>query len=102
LPLGRKAIQRFADLLTKPLLVSIPSNVTANELQALWEAGVAGVIVETGVGQPVERVSNLRKVIDKLVFPPQRRREKTEALLPYIGAERDTVAEEEEEEEEEE
>ncbi len=94
--------QRFAGLLTKPLLVSIPSNVTANELQALWEAGVAGVIVETGAGQPVERVSNLRKVIDKLVFPPQRRREKTEALLPFIGPERGTVAEEGDEEGEEE
>ena len=94
--------QRFADLLTKPLLVSIPSNVTANELQALWGAGVAGVIVEAGVGQPVERVGNLRQVIDKLVFPPQRRRGKTEALLPYIGPERGTVAEEEEEEGEEE
>jgi len=91
--------QRFADLLTKPLLVSIPANVTANELQALCEAGVAGVIVEAGAGQPVERVSNLRRVIDKLVFPPQRKRGKTEALLPYIGAERGTVAEEEEEEE---
>jgi hypothetical protein len=91
--------QRFADLLTKPLLVSIPSNVTANELQALWEVGVAGVIVEAGVGQPVERVSNLRKVIDELVFPPQRRQGKTEALLPYIGPDRSAVAEEEEEEE---
>ena len=94
--------QRFADLLTKPLLVSIPSNATANELQALWEAGVAGVIVEAGAGQPVEGVSSLRQVIDKLTFPPQRKRGKPEALLPYIGPERGTVAEEEEEEEEEE
>ena len=92
--------QRFADLLTKPLLVSIPSNATANELQALWEAGVAGVIVEAGAGQPVEGVSSLRQVIDKLTFPPQRKRGKPEALLPYIGPERGTVAEEEEEEEE--
>ena len=34
--------QRFANLLTKPLFVSIPSSVTANELQALWETGVDG------------------------------------------------------------
>lgn len=90
--------QRFANLLTKPLLVSIPSNVMVNELQALWEAGVDGVIVEAGAGQPVESVSNLRQVIDRLTFPPQRKRGKTEALLPYIGPERGTVAEEEEEE----
>jgi len=89
--------QRFADLLTKPLLASIPAKVTTNELQALWEAGVSGVIVEVGVGQPVDRVSELRQAIDKLVFPSQRKRGKAEALLPYIGSERDTVAEEEEE-----
>ncbi len=91
--------QRFADLLTKPLLASIPAKVTANELQALWEAGVDGVIVEVGVGHPVGRVSELRQMIDKLAFPSQRKRGKAEALLPYIGSEGSTVVEEEEEEE---
>jgi hypothetical protein len=89
--------QHFANLLTKPLLVSIPSNVTANELQALWEAGVDGVIVEVETG----RVSKLRQAIDKLTFPSQRKRGKAEALLPRIGGEPSTVTMEEEEEEEE-
>jgi len=92
--------QRFAGLLTKPLLASIPAKVTANELQALWEAGVDGVIVEVGVGQPVGKVSELRQTIDKLVFPSKRKRGKAEALLPHIGSEGGAVAEEEEEEEE--
>ncbi len=77
--------QRFTNLLTKPLLVSIPLNVTANELQALWEAGVDGVIVEVEDGQPVGGVSKLRQAIDKLAFPSQRKRRKTKALLPHIG-----------------
>jgi hypothetical protein len=91
--------QRCADLLSKPLLVSIPSKVSANELQALWEAGVNGVVVGVGTGQPVERLRELRQVIDKLVFPPQRERRKTEALLPYtsISGELDITTEEEEE-----
>ena len=88
--------QRFADLLTKPLLASIPSNVTANELQALWEAGVDGVVIEVGAGQPVERLKELRQTIDKLVFPSQRKRGKAEALLPHIGREASIVTEEEE------
>jgi len=75
--------RRFADLLTKPLLACVPSNATANELQALWEAGVDGVIVEVGAGQPAGR---LREVIDKLAFPSSRKRE-VETLLPYIGGE---------------
>ncbi len=88
--------QRFADLLTKPLLASIPPNVTANELQALWEAGVDGVVIEVGAGQPAERLKELRQTIDKLVFPLQRKRGKAEALLPHIGREVSIVTEEEE------
>ncbi len=92
--------QRFAGLLTKPLLVSIPLSVTASELQALWGAGVDGVIVEVGVGQPAERLKKLRQLIDKIVFPSPRKRKKAEALLPYIGRETSVVTEEEGEEEE--
>jgi len=88
--------QCFADLLTKPLLVSVPSNVTANELQTLWETGIEGVIVKVGVGQPEGRLTKLRQAIDKLTFTSQRKRGKAEALLPYIGGKRGVVSEEEE------
>lgn len=91
--------QRFADLLTIPLLASIPSNVTANELQALWEAGVDGVVIEVGAGQPANKLKTLRQVIDKLAFPSQRKRGKVEALLPHIAREASIVTEEDEEEE---
>ena len=90
--------QHFAALLTKPLLVCVPSNVTDNELQALGEAGVSGVIVVVGGGQPAERTSELRQTIDKLTFPLQRRRRKAGALLPHITEETSIVTEEEEEE----
>jgi len=89
--------QRLADLLTKPLLVSVPSNVTAKELQTLWETGVEGVMVKVGVGQPEGGLKGLRQAIDRLSFTSQRKRGKAEALLPYIGGERHIVAEEEEE-----
>jgi len=89
--------QRFANLLTKPLLVCVPSKVSANELQALWEAGVSGVVVEVGVGQPVPRLNELRQAIDKLTFPALRKRERVKALLPYISGETAAVTEEEEE-----
>lgn len=91
--------QRFADLLTKPLLIYIPSNITADELQALWEAGVDGVVVE--VGQLQDRLKELRQAIDKLAFP-SRRREKVEPMLPRTGREPSKVTTEEEEEEDEE
>ncbi len=93
--------RRFADLLTKPLLVSIPSSVTAEELRALWEAGVDSVVIEVRVGQPQDRLKELRQVVDKLVFPLTRRRESLKPLLPHIGRETDIISIEEEEEEEE-
>ena len=90
--------RRFTDLLTKPLLVSIPSNVTAGELQALCDVGVNGVIVPAGVGQTKDLIKELRQVIDKLV--PPRKRGKAEALLPHIGGEVSMTAEEADEEDE--
>lgn len=90
--------KRFADLLTKPLLASVPSNVTTSELQALWEAGVNGVVVEVGVGQPAGRLKELRRIVNKLVPPSPRKPGKAEALLPYIGRETNVVTGEEEEE----
>ena len=91
--------QRFASLLTKPLLVSIPPNVTGNELQLLWEAGVDGVVVEAELEQPAGELKGLRQVIDELTFPTPRKQEKAEALLPLVDRETGTVAEDEEEDE---
>jgi len=91
--------QRLANLLTKPLLATATLKVTAGELKALWEAGVDGVVVEVGAGQP-GKLSELRRVIGELTFRPSRKRGKAEALLPRIGGEGGTVTEEEEEEEE--
>lgn len=82
---------RFANSLAKPLLVSVPSIVVANELQVLWEVGVDGVVVEVGAGG----LKKLRQAIDKLTLPPLRRRRKAEALLPYISAGPGVTTEEE-------
>lgn len=90
--------QRFADLLNKPLLTSIPAKVTGGELQALWEAGVSGVVIEIGPEQPEDSLKKLRQVIDKLEFSLPRRREKAEALLPRIRGEPGITIPEEEEE----
>jgi hypothetical protein len=89
--------RRCANLLTKPLLVSAPSDLAASELQALWEAGVVGVVVETGIGQPRGRLAELHQIIDKLTFPSPGKRKKVEPLLPYITKETEIVSEEEEE-----
>ncbi|MFC2059789.1 hypothetical protein ACFLTZ_01685 [Chloroflexota bacterium] len=92
--------QRFANLLTKPLLVSVPSAVTSDELRVLWEAGIDGIVLEIGTGQS-DMLKELRQTIDSTVFPTPRKRNKTEALLPYVSPETITAGEDEEEEAEE-
>jgi len=70
--------------------------VTDDELLALWEAGVDGVVLE--VGEVAGREKKLRQLIDQQTFPP-RKRGRAAALLPYISGETGITTEEEEEEE---
>ena len=90
--------RRCADLLTKPLLVSIPPNVSTNEFQTLWEAGVNGVVVKIESEQPPGMLKELRQAIDKLTLTAPRKPRKAEPLLPYPSGKTYTVVEEEEEE----
>jgi hypothetical protein len=90
--------QHCANLLTKPLLAFIPSNVTAIELQAIWETGVDGVVVGVGAGQPADRLTELHQAIDSLTLPSKRKRGKPAALLPHVARRTDRVTEEPEEE----
>ncbi len=85
--------RRFSDLLTKPLLVSVPVSVTANELIALWEARVDAVVVEV---KDVGRFKVLRQTIDELTLP-QRKQGGKEVSLPYLSTETGSVEVEEEE-----
>jgi len=90
--------QRFADLLYKPLLVTLVSSVTGSELGRLCEAGVKGVVLPGGL--PSEAFVELRKMVGSL---PRiaRRKAKGVAMLPQLGGGLETGEEEEEEEEEE-
>ena len=89
--------QRLANLLTKPLLVPVPLNVTAGELKALWETGVDGVVVEVDTEKP-GGLQEMRREIGELPQRSPRKRGKAEALLPYSGGVKETEPEEEEEE----
>jgi hypothetical protein len=78
--------RRCAELVTKPLLALVPTSVGASELEALWAAGVVGVVVET---PPQGRIKELRQIIDKLTFPLPSKRKKVEPLLPRIAEEKE-------------
>jgi hypothetical protein len=87
--------RRFNELLDKPLLVTLPSLITNDELGNLWKAGMDGMVIPPA--QPVEAFTELRKMIDSLPKRAKYRRGKVGVVLPYYGG--DIAAEEEEEEE---
>lgn len=88
-------IQRFASFVNKPLLVSVPDNAAAMELQLIWETGVSGVVVDVSEESDVTALKDLRQVIDSLTFPAKKKREKMTAVLPHIS---EPIEKEEEEE----
>ncbi len=92
--------QRFARLITKPLLAWVPLKITAREVRAMWEAGVDGVVAPAGTEESAGLLQKLRRAIDDLDKLPPRRWGKAEVLLPRPQPERDSVEEVEEEEEE--
>ena len=94
--------QRLVNILAKPLLAPTPPNVTDNELKALWEIGVDGVVVEVNARQPTAKLEELRQTINGFASLPPRKRRKAEALIPHISGEPDMATDTEEEDDEEE
>lgn len=84
--------RRGANIISKPLLVAVSPEISSSELQALCEAGVAGVVVGG-------KWAELRQMIDKIPSPKAGRR-RAVPLVPRIVDDVRAVAEEEEEEEE--
>jgi hypothetical protein len=93
--------RRFASLLTKPLLVSIPPNTGADELQMLWDAGITGVIATTEINNTKGELARLRQVIDGLRPPSPRKKNRPEAIVPQISPGPEPAVETEEEDEDE-
>jgi hypothetical protein len=90
------AIQRLADLIDKPLLVSVAAGASQKELQALWNIGVDGFVVEVGAG-PKDGLSKLRRVVSGLEPPSKGRRGDQGAMVPPVASQPEQPAEEEEE-----
>ena len=84
-------LRRVSLLSQTPLLVDVPAGIEASRLEALREAGVAGVVLD---GRSAHKLRALLAAV--LSLPPRgRRREgRTEALLPSVAA---ASSEEEEE-----
>jgi hypothetical protein len=93
-------IQRLLNLVNKPLMAVIADNLSSPELQALWDMGVAAVVVAVDEEKSAGRLADLRAAIDKLEVPAFRKKSKTMAILPRTQAEPASPSRHEEEEDE--
>jgi len=94
--------QHLANLFPKPLIIPTPVDLSADEVKALWEAGVDGILVAVDAEKP-EGFKELRKSIDELPPRTGRTGHRTQVVLPRAAAEgRPAPPPDEEEEEEEE
>jgi hypothetical protein len=90
-------LQRMLYLINKPLLVTVPLSFSAEELQALCDLGVSGVVTEVADARAAARLTDLRQAIDKLKKPAPRKKDRMSATIPRLQAEAPQVEEEEEE-----
>jgi hypothetical protein len=94
-------VQRVAYLVSKPILMVVPAGYSQDELQALWDAGVAAVVVEPTDSKSIEKLADMHKVLDNLVPPISRKKERIRAILPHLQPEAEKPPQEGEEEEDE-
>ncbi len=92
--------QRLVYMINKPVLVSVPDNLSDAELQAVWDIGISGVVVELADEKSIERLAELHKAIDKLAPPAFRKKVRGSAIIPRMQPEPEKPAEEEGGEEE--
>ena len=74
-------LRRLSLLSQTPLLVEVAPEVGPSRLEALREAGVAGVILD---GKSADKLSALRQAILSLPGRGRRREERVDALLPSL------------------
>jgi hypothetical protein len=84
--------RRLATLSSKPILAGVSPQISKDELQLLWEAGIDGVVV---AGLTADSLKKLRSLIDKLTLPSKGSRIKMMAIVPKFGEKSTSVADEE-------
>ncbi len=95
-------VRRLALLISKPILLVVPPTLSQSELQALWDLGVSGLVVDVPDAATSKKLGELRKNLDKLSLPSLRRKDKVSPILPRLAAETAPPVEKEDDGEEEE
>ncbi|MDY6892686.1 MAG: hypothetical protein SVO26_03085 [Chloroflexota bacterium] len=92
------AYHRLIRGLSKHLIIALPSDLATSNLESFWSLGARGVVVDLTVGNPEQKISEVKEEIGKL---PSRRRksgEKGGPLLPFSRMHSDVIDPDEDDE----
>jgi hypothetical protein len=78
-------------------MVFVPDDLSSKELQALWDMGISGAVVQVTDETAGEKLAGLRKAIGELKAPAFRKKSRFGPMLPRMEAEAPRPSEEEEE-----
>lgn len=86
--------RRFSAVTGKPVLASVSPDISQEELQVLWDAGVDGVVA----GKTTSGLKKLRSLIDGLTLPAEHKRVKARGIVPSLREAATSAVEDDEEE----
>ncbi|MBM2831464.1 MAG: hypothetical protein HW414_516 [Dehalococcoidia bacterium] len=89
------SILRLTDIIEIPVLVSLSPGSGQEEIEAMRQAGVAGIVLPLGQGHLATRIKELRQLVDTLPVERKTHPHKKAALLPVIGIEDEASLDEE-------
>ncbi len=89
-------LRRLCQFSGQPLFLPAPQPATKEDLEALWEAGVRGILVDMDKEGAQEYLREMAKTLETVEAAPKKPRERRTALLPAVSG--GLAAEEEEEE----
>ncbi|MCL2679132.1 MAG: hypothetical protein FWF18_02430 [Dehalococcoidia bacterium] len=77
-------LRRLGDWISKPLIAVVPVALGAEEIKALWDAGVDALAVNLAVGEQ-EAFKALRQTLASLDLETKRKWLKPRAIVPVVG-----------------
>jgi hypothetical protein len=81
------AVRRLVLLISKPILLVVPLSLSQDELQALWNTGISGIVADLPDPAAAKKLGDLRKTLEKLATPSLNKKDKMSAILPRMGLE---------------
>ncbi len=76
---------RLAMAVSRPLIIHISPDITAQDVEEMWDYGIDGVVVDIDANNP-DVIQKFRKIIDSLEFTTRRKKISLTPIIPLSAA----------------